>query len=248
MKHIELNRIYFKDNWGFFIGSFVDNLPHSHYAIQISISLNSTISIVDKYDKVYRFENFLIKSNTTHHLNCENEHLLLLFYPTSTTGHYLQQLSENEISEFSNQLTEKLRKSGIDFISGKLDFGKTVLEISNMLETFNCECKNQNHFNDKRIKTAIDYLEKNFDRIVPIDEIASKCFLSPSRFLHLFKKETGITYRKVQQWNKVSQSFDMLFKQSLTQTAYQFGFTDSAHFTKVMKETFGFNPKTIKKC
>lgn len=248
MKHIDRNRIFFKENWGFFIGSFVDNLPHSHYAIQISISLNSAISITDKDNKKYRFENFVVKSNITHQLYCENEHLLLLFYPTSNTGHYLQQLSESEISEFNNKLTEKLRKSGTDFISGKLDFGDTVKEITNSLETFICECENQDHFDDERIKTAINYLEHNFDRIIPVDEIAGKCFLSPSRFLHLFKGKTGITYRKVQQWNKVSQSFNMLFKQSLTQTAHQFGFTDSSHYTKVFKETFGFNPKIIKNC
>jgi len=105
----------------------------------------------------------------------------------------------------------------------------------------------ENHFTDERIKKAIKYLEINFDRVISVKEIAEKCFLSESRFLHLFKENTGITYRKVQQWNKVSKSFSMLRNQSLTETAHQFGFTDSAHYSKVFKETFGFNPKLIQK-
>ena len=110
-----------------------------------------------------------------------------------------------------------------------------------------CECEKENHYKDERIKKAIKYLETNFDRVISVKEIAEMCFLSKSRFLHLFKESTGITYRKVQQWNKISKSFVSLRKQSLTETAHQFGFTDSSHYSKVFKETFGFNPKIIQK-
>lgn len=241
------NKIYFKNNWGFSIGTFEDNLLHKHYAIQINIALDSEVILTKKNNEIAEFKNFLIKSNTPHQLSCKTEHLLLLFYPTSSIGHYLNQLSNEDVSEFNHPILEELKKSTTDFLAGKTTFKNVVERISGLIETLNCQCEEQNHYKDERIKKAIKYLEGNFDRVVSLKEIAEICFLSESRFLHLFKENTGITFRKVQQWNKVSKSFSMLREQSLTETAHQFGFTDSAHYSKVFKETFGFNPKFIQK-
>lgn len=170
-----------------------------------------------------------------------------MFYPTSSIGHYLSQLSNIEISEFRHPILKGLKNNGLKLINESIDFKDFVLEMSHLLKELNCDCELENHYKDDRIKSAISYLEANFERIISLKEIAKKCFLSESRFLHLFKQNTGITYRKVQQWHKVSKSFSMLRNQSLTKTAHQFGFTDSAHYSKVFKETFGFNPKVIQK-
>ena len=241
------NKIYFGNNWGFSIGQFEDNLLHKHYAIQINISLNTEIILTKKNNEISELKNFLIKSNIPHQLSCKTEHLLLLFYPTSSIGHYLDQLSNDEISEFKHPILKQLKKCSIDFLKGKMNFKDLVLKISSLLETFNCECEMENHYKDERIKKAIQYLEANFDRVISLKEIAEICFLSESRFLHLFKENTGITFRKFKQWNKVSKSFSMLRKQNLTETAHQFGFTDSSHYSKVFKERFGFNPNLIQK-
>ena len=193
------------------------------------------------------FKNCLIKSNVWHQLSCEAEHLLLLFYPTSSIGHYFSHLSATDITAFEHSIIEGLKSSSLEYINGQSDFQDTISKISDLLKKFTCECETGNHYNDDRIRTAINYLEKNYDRVIPLKEIAGQCFLSESRFLHLFKEKTGITYRKVQQWNKVSKSFSRLRQQTLTKTAHQFGFSDSAHYTKVFKETFGFNPNLIRK-
>lgn len=241
------NKIYFDNNWGFSIGQFEDNLPHKHYAIQINISLNSEVILTKRNNEISKLKNFLIKSNVTHQLTCKTEHLLLLFYPTSSIGHYFNQLSDNDITEFKHPILKQLKKCSIDFLNGKMDFKNVVSEISSLLESFTCKSEIENHYKDDRIKNAIKYLEANFDRVIPLKEIAEIHFLSESRFLHLFKENTGISFRKVQQWNKVSKSFSMLRKQNLTDTAHQFGFTDSSHYSKVFKETFGFSPKLIQK-
>ncbi len=171
----------------------------------------------------------------------------MLFYPTSSVGHYFNQVSKNEIIEYNHPILEQLKEHSLDFLEKKIDFKSTVFEINRLLSTFKCECENENHYKDPRIKKAIEYLESNFDRIISIKEISEKIYLSESRFLHIFKENTGITYRKVQQWNRISKSISKIKKQSLTETAHQFGFTDSAHYSKVFKQTFGFNPKLIQR-
>jgi len=222
-------------------------LPHKHYAIQISISLKSKIIITKENGEELEFNNFLIKSNITHQLSCGEQHLLLLFYPTSSIGHYLNQLSNNGITEYNHPIFEQLKICSINFLEKRIDFKRTVFEIRCLLSAFNCECENENHYKDNRIKEVIEYLENNINRIISVKEISERAHLSESRFLHLFKENTGITYRKVQQWNRISKSFSHLKKQSLAETAFQFGFTDSAHYSKVFKQTFGFNPKLIQK-
>lgn len=245
--YIEKNKIYFDNNWGFFLGRFEDNISHKHAAVQISISLNSKIILSTKKGTATKFNNCLIKSNIGHQLSCNSPHLILLFYPTSSIGHFLSQYSADEIIEFDHTILRKIKKTSLEFLKGKIVFERYVIEIKDLLKTLSCNCESGNHYKDERIKTAIQYLEANFDRVISLNEIAQKCFLSESRFLHIFKENTGITYRKVQQWNKVSKSFAMLKNQSLTKTAHQFGFTDSAHYSKVFKETFGFSPKLIQK-
>lgn len=241
------NKIYFDNNWGFSIGQFEDNLPHKHYAIQINISLDSEVILTTENNQISRFKNFLIKSNVSHQLTCKTKHLLLLFYPTSPIGYYLNQLSDNDITEFKHPILKQLKEHGISFLNGKIDFKKVVLEISHLLDTITCQIEMAPHYKDDRIRNAIKHLETNFNRVVSLKEIAEIQCLSESRFLHLFKEKTGVTFRKFQQWNKVSKSFSVLRDQSLTKTAHQFGFTDSSHYTKVFKETFGFNPKYIQK-
>lgn len=239
------NRIYFNNDWGLFIGEFTDNNLHKHSATQLSISLSSKITLKDKNDSLNSFGSFVVKSNVPHQLDCETEHLLFLFHPTFSIGYHLQQISKEGIFKFQNLITKNLKAIGMDYLTDKIDFDRFVTVIKQQLNMLLCDCEDNNHFEDDKIIFAINYLQENFERNIPVEEVAQKCYLSQSRFLHRFKEKTGVTYRKAQQWHKVSQSFKQLMNQSITTTAHQYGFTDSAHFSKVFKETFGFNPKTV---
>ncbi len=246
IKVISKNNIFFQGHWGFFIGKFTDNQMHKHYAVQWSISLKSEIQIMNGWGTETGYQSVRIKSNVLHALKCEKEQLTLLFYPTATIGHYLNNMGELDLDELEHHTTQSLKQSALYYVNGEMDFKSLVEAVSKEMDRLGCSCALENHFSDTRIQKAISYLESNYERVIPVTEIANICGLSSSRFLHLFKEKTGLTYRKVQQWNKVSRSFLSLREQSITQTAYEFGFTDSAHYTKTFKETFGFSPKQLK--
>ena len=246
-KDLKKRKIHFQNNWGCFIGSFSDNKPHQHYALQLGISLDVPIEIIDAHGSVFLYSNYLIKSNCKHQLICSGNQLVLLLSPTSSVGHYLAMYSPVEITEFIHPVAKKMKQSALNYLHNQINFETFIAEINQSFTQFSCYCDTQDHYADQRIKTAITYLEKNYQRIVPVEEVADQCHLSTSRFLHLFKEKTGITYRKAQQWNKISKSFSVISTQSLTQTAHQFNFTDSAHYSKVFTETFGFSPSTLLK-
>lgn len=242
-KETHHQNIYFDQSWGLFVGIIKDNSPHKHFAIQLSISSEKNITIKNGSSTTYHLKNALIKSNISHEIDCSSQQLLLLIDPTSSFGHYLNQLTSENISSFDLPLATILSTTLKDIITGKSSFKNSVIQLKKHLEKINCQCKTQNHFNDDRIQNAINYLDLNYNRIIPVEEIAELCCLSPSRFLHLFKEKTGITYRRVQLWNKISRSFKLLPHQTITETAHQFGFSDSAHYSKTFKQNFGFSPK-----
>lgn len=241
-KKTPTQNIYFGKSWGLFVGIIKDNTPHKHFAIQLSISSEKDIIIKKGAAVIYRLKDVLIKSNVVHEIDCSSQQLLLLIDPASSLGHYLNQLTTKTISSFDLPLAAILRTILENIITEKSSFEKSVIQIKKNLDKINCQCKSQSHFNDDRIQTAINYLELNYNSVIPVEEIASICFLSPSRFLHLFKEKTGITYRRVQLWNKIKRSFKSLPHQTITETAHQYGFSDSAHYSKTFKQNFGFPP------
>jgi AraC-like DNA-binding protein len=136
---------------------------------------------------------------------------------------------------------------GSKYLLNEIDFSDFVTKVKELLLKISTNYISSNLLEDDRIIKAIKYIEQNSNRVIPAQELAKHCHLSESRFLHLFKEKTSITYRQAQLWVKLSQSIPMLFKQKITDTAYEFGFSDSAHYSRVFKQNFGFSPKVFSK-
>ncbi|MCP4440112.1 MAG: helix-turn-helix transcriptional regulator [Aureispira sp.] len=238
------NHIHLDQDWGLFIGTFNDNQIHQHYAVQLSIALDSPINIKDKDANNLTQSTILIKSNVVHLLQSEHPHLLLLFNPSSPIGYTLQCYKQKNIAEFDHKIAKQLRLAGQNFLLKLHDFSEFIQLVKKILSPFALE-----HYSikDERLKKALDYLFKHHTRVISLDEIASYVHLSSSRFLHLFKTTTSISFRRYQLWNKIQQSLPYLNQQSITKTAYQFGFSDSAHYTRTFKQNFGFSPKFLSK-
>lgn len=125
----------------------------------------------------------------------------------------------------------------------KLNFEGFCSKIDDVLNEYQCYCDKIIHIEDDRIVRTLKMFEENYDRVLSLDEVSKNVYLSSSRFLHLFKKETGLSFRRYQLWNKLIKSIPHLVDNSITNTAYTFGFTDSSHYTRTFKETFGVSPK-----
>lgn len=243
---IMTKNVYFGHYWGLFVGHFQDNLPHCHYATQISVSSGAPVCIAADA-QTQLFEACLIKDNVLHQFQCSDIHLLLLISPTSSVGHYLNSLTNSSIAALPDMHRHFLQTILNCWVKENADFGQLVAQVAQWLEGLHCQCQTDDHWNENRIVKAIAYLEENYTRVVSLSEIAAYCHLSESRFLHLFRAQTGISYRRFQLWNKIAASVRVLTAQSITQTAYEFGFADSAHYCKTFKENFGFSPKFLAK-
>lgn len=239
------NKFFIQPDWGFFAGQFSDNLSHQHLAVQLTISIQQEFEVNSAFAETSTFNTCLIQSNVPHQLTTRHPVLLFLFNPFSSMGHRLKQLGGAPISPFVHQLATQFKELGMAWERKNLTFEELVQEIQKELHEFKCQCVGHDHWEDERITRIIEHLSNNADRQVPLEEAAGLCHLSPDRFLHLFKEKTGLTFRKVQQWNRLKGAFQLLNVQSLTQTAHEMGFSDSAHFSRNFKQTFGFSPRNL---
>ncbi len=235
---------YFQQNYGLFYGLLNQNKPHKHYAIQISVSLlPSLLLTVD--DKIIETSSCFVHSNQKHQLISKEKQLTILINPVSRIGHYLILKQQGEpIFELNTELTNSF-KSILEQYEQHHSFDVVCADIHLLFNQMTDFYQKDYYVEDDRILNAIEYLDENFDKVVSLEEIASISFLSKSRFLHLFKEKTNINFRRYQLWNKIVKSLPLLAQNSITTTAHQSGFTDSSHYTRTFKETFGITPKFI---
>ncbi|MNK14572.1 DNA-binding transcriptional regulator AraC [compost metagenome] len=239
------NKIHIEKTMGVFVGQFNDNVSHKHFALQISVASQGKFKITDAKDNQNSYSTCFINSNVLHQFKSNETSLIILINPISSIGHQLYNKYRNIKITSLDEDFEQLVEIFADYLQNDSDFINLTNKINNYFVNFRCECELKNHFEDERIYKAIQYLEQNFDRIVSLKEIANICFLSETRFLHLFKEKTNLNFRRYQLWNKLIKSLPYLKEHSITETAHQFGFTDSSHYSRTFKETFGLTPKFL---
>ncbi|MDK2594826.1 helix-turn-helix transcriptional regulator [Pseudoalteromonas obscura] len=78
-------------------------------------------------------------------------------------------------------------------------------------------------------------------------EVAQKCHLSESRFLHLFSQQVGIAWRPYLLWRRMICALQMMMNgATATEAAYGAGFSDSAHLSRTFRSTFGMTIRQAK--
>lgn len=97
---------------------------------------------------------------------------------------------------------------------------------------------------DARVRTVMKLLRE--DRHRSMAELAEAVCLSKDWLVHLFQREAGISLRKYEQVLKVQAAAVYLRSGvSMTEIAANAGFADSAHFSKLWKQQYGFPPQVM---
>ena len=98
---------------------------------------------------------------------------------------------------------------------------------------------------DERIQKSFELIMQNESEKLPISQISTAVCLSTSHFARLFKKETGMTFRKFVLHSKLIKSiYSMYENNSLTEASFIGGFADQPHFSRTFKNAFGIKPSS----
>ncbi len=114
--------------------------------------------------------------------------------------------------------------------------------------------KLSNHFietdadDESSLKKIRDFIDKNFDKNITLEELSKLSKLNKSYLSRVFKERYGLSPLRYQLNKRVSISKTLLDRgQDISQIALDLGFYDQAHFYRAFKTIYMITPKEYQK-
>jgi AraC-like DNA-binding protein len=99
---------------------------------------------------------------------------------------------------------------------------------------------------DPRVIKSIAQIGRFCGEPVTAASCAAEAGLSSSRFLHLFKQETGISFRAFRAWKRARHLLHFANQDlNLAHLAQDIGYPDSTHFSHSIRRFYGLKPRAI---
>ncbi len=94
-----------------------------------------------------------------------------------------------------------------------------------------------------RVENVINYLNKNVNERLSIDDIANKVYLSPVQLYRVFKKATGLTPIQYHEHLKIKESLNLLLhSEKISEVAFDLGYENYETFSRAFKKISNFTP------
>ena len=101
----------------------------------------------------------------------------------------------------------------------------------------------------KRIERSLRFIRENLDRSLTLDEIARESHFSSYHFHRIFRAVTGETVNECTNRLRLERTVHLLRfdrEKSITDIAYQCGYSSPANFAKAFKAYFGVTPRQVR--
>jgi AraC-like DNA-binding protein len=99
---------------------------------------------------------------------------------------------------------------------------------------------------DARIRRSAAQLNDFSGSKMTAADCAASAGLSPSRFLHLFKEQTGVSFRAFRAWKRARHLLHFVNEDiNLAHLAQDIGYPDSTHFSHSIRRFYGLQPRAI---
>ena len=101
---------------------------------------------------------------------------------------------------------------------------------------------------DPRINTVLDYIHKNYDQEISLEELLQLTNLEKNYFIRLFKSCMNITpYQYIKKYRFNIALSLLKHRCSLTEAAQKIGYADAVSFSHAFKKIYGVSPSQITK-
>lgn len=100
------------------------------------------------------------------------------------------------------------------------------------------------------LRPAVEYIEKNYGTKISIDRLAEACYLSTSRFYHLFKEKLGVSpieYKNNLAIKRAEQELLCHPEKQISSVAENNGFSSVVYFERAFKKRTGKTPSEYRK-
>jgi AraC-like DNA-binding protein len=184
-----------------------------------------------------------VPSNVRHTIASDHRSVICVLIEPETvreglSGELLARLMGAEGEFFAHRIRAaydalRNRKCRADVMSAELDtmcFGETL----------------PRRLLDPRVVRAIAQIGRFSGEPVTAASCALEAGLSSSRFLHLFKEETGISFRSFRAWKRARHLLHFANQDlNLAHLAQDIGYPDSTHFSHSIRRFYGLKPRAI---
>ncbi|MCW7468497.1 AraC family transcriptional regulator [Leptospira kanakyensis] len=233
------------DDFATYRGDGFSSHRHSHFYIQISLPDSGYVELRTKDGEWKKYNAVCIPSGVSHEMRAGEGDLTLIYLDPLTTGYQLfydrSLRAKQSLFEVGDLFTETVKQ--------KI---KQILSLSNMevrtklLDIIHQDfVKPKKQVIDPRIGQSIKNIELEDFSLV---RLAADAGLSVDRFRHLFSQEVGVPFSAYRLWLKTKKAVDYLANHPhLLDAAYQGGFADQSHFTRVFLRSFGVTPSSFTK-
>ena len=204
---------------------------HHHQAHQISVSLDSPVSVETPLD-IHTGSAVFIPAGLQHRLSA-NRVLSIYLDALSDEARALCGAEEARVIEITPEdiapIIEVLREPGHTALQVRAGVRKS-LRLSDPPPP------------DPRLTKVVEALRSGQ---MGREEMAALVHLSPSRFSHWFVEQTGLPLRSYAKWLRLTQALQHVAKGvRLTEAAHAAGFSDSAHFSRTFRTLLGIDPSS----
>ena len=159
---------------------------------------------------------------------------------------------------FSKETTKRLMPRIVQ-LNNKDGFD-SVLELMSILNELSASSKTrilsdssfnntESHtYSSARVEKTYDYMNKNFDKVIGLNEVARLANMSEASFSRFFKSHTGITFIDSLTEIRLGHASRMLIDTSLSvaEIAYNCGFNNISNFNRIFKKKKKCTPKEFR--
>jgi AraC-like DNA-binding protein len=225
--------------WALFAGHAGDNRVHRHPALQLAVGSGNSVQ-AEVAGRRVESAGLLIGAQVPHAL-LPGPVWLLYVERESTFGRQLAEVCPKGVRRLDPDECESLRarwqapKSESDRVAAIIELvaGRRPLAEEAVASL-------------RRVRAVIASLPLRPSVPWTLDALAAEAALSPSRFAHAFKAQTGMAVRPYLRWLRLARALDAAARGgSLTTAAHDAGFADAAHFNRTMRRHFGITPGAI---
>ena len=236
--------------WGgraLYLGPAFGLTPHRNAAAVLAVGLDAPLEVADDpADRTTHYRaarSVLILPNSLHHLRIAQGRMAFLY--VDPFGRDLKALIARMTNTTPRASFDLREESAVVEILTGLAESRLAAQDGRALLSELLGVGTRGKAN-ARIAAALRHMRDEPARAHRLTALAARAGLSPSRFLHLFKAETGVPLRRYRIWNRMGAAIRASAEgASLTQAAHAAGFASSAHFSSAFRDMFGMMPSDL---
>ncbi|MBM9578498.1 helix-turn-helix transcriptional regulator [Leptospira sp. 201903070] len=242
-----MQKLWIWKEMAIYIGPSFSTKRHSHFFIQLCLGNKEEFRLKGSDGNWYSYKAALIPSGVSHETEMNDRDFVLILLDPITMGTGLFADRNLTPGKPAIEVGDVFDWEKIRFFFEASDVPPENLKAEIAKRIFENGTGKSITPKDIRIIRSMKSLSDSEDTLT-LQEVAKEAGLSPSRFRHLFRKETGITFSGYRLWIKTRRAILSLGNHpELIHAAYQGGFADQAHFSRIFRRSFGMSPSEFVK-